>query len=146
MRLCLHSPPRLSNEKPSAIFRLRGTFSSTTSHSISSAMSSPSPSPAPENPMGADVVAVLGIAIEPLDAIQAQMATLNSTLSKPPPAMEPTLIAEKVVKNLFNFVTGFANGMITPETPVPFGIIMRWYDQFLGKVRAGGIGFLEREA
>ncbi|KAI4521535.1 hypothetical protein EV122DRAFT_266228 [Schizophyllum commune] len=136
----------LSNEKPSAIFRLRGTFSSTTSHSISSAMSSPSPSPAPENPMGADVVAVLGIAIEPLDAIQAQMATLNSTLSKPPPAMEPTLIAEKVVKNLFNFVTGFANGMITPETPVPFGIIMRWYDQFLGKVRAGGIGFLEREA
>ena len=45
-----------------------------------------------------------------------------------------------------NNATGFANGMITPETPVPFGIIMRWYDQFLGKVRAGGIGFLEREA
>ncbi|TRM66955.1 DUF775-domain-containing protein [Schizophyllum amplum] len=131
----------LSNEKASAIFRLRGSFSSTSDHSISAAIGTPSPN---SNPMDADAVAVLGIAIEPLDQIQAEMNTLNSSLAKPTPTMEPTLIAEKIVKHLFNYISGFANGVITPETAVPMGIIMKWYENFVGKVRAGGMGFLER--
>jgi hypothetical protein len=28
---------------------------------------------------------------------------------------------------------------------IPMAVVARWYESFLAKVRAGGIGFLERE-
>ena len=58
---------------------------------------------------------------------------------------DPTVLAERIVKHLFNYVSGFAgDGGITPEVVLPMNIIAKWYDIFLSKVRAGGIGFLER--
>ncbi|EPQ51980.1 DUF775-domain-containing protein [Gloeophyllum trabeum ATCC 11539] len=140
----------LSNEKPSAIFRLRGTFapqsSTSQAHSaFSSGTSTPTigidPSQVP-----ADVTAVLGLAIEPLPSIMAQMATLPAALAKPQvsPLSDPTLLAERIVKHLFNYVSGFVGGTgITPESAVPMGVIARWYEAFIGKVKAGGVGFLE---
>ncbi|TFY81119.1 hypothetical protein EWM64_g2895 [Hericium alpestre] len=136
----------LSNEKPSAIFRLRGTFTqqSTTAHAAFSSSSTASAA-------SGSVTAVLGIAIEPLDQIMAQVQNLPSALAKaPPPPPDPTLLAEKIVKNLFNYVSGFvagnsSGGRVTAESTVSMGLIARWYETFLGKVRAGGIDFLDRQ-
>lgn len=58
---------------------------------------------------------------------------------------DPTLLAERIVKHLFNYVSGFSGGTgVTPESLVPMSVIARWYEGFMGKVRNGGIGFLER--
>lgn len=95
-----------------------------------------------------DVTAVLGLSIEPLVQIQSQLSTLPSAVAKsgPDPARDPTLLAERIVKHLFNYVSGFAGGGggVTPDFAVPMSIIAKWYDSFLSKVRAGGVGFLER--
>ncbi|OCB88690.1 DUF775-domain-containing protein [Sanghuangporus baumii] len=132
----------LSNEKPSAIFRVRGTFSatSTLTHAAFHDPSNPS-----SIPNAADVTAILGIAVEPLTSIQASLAALPSAVAARSPLSDPSFLAEKIVKHLFNYLAGFAEGELTPETFVPMGVITRWYESFLSKIRAGGAGFLERE-
>ena len=134
---------RLSNEKPSAIFRLRGSFTPHSSSTHTAFSSAPLSAPNVSD----DVTAILGLSIEPLVQIQNQMSTLPSTVAKSrqDPMRDPTVLAERIVKHLFNYVSGFAGGGgVTPESVVPMSIIARWYDIFLSKVRAGGIGFLER--
>jgi protein Hikeshi len=113
----------------------------------------------------ADVTAILGFSIEPLTQIHAQMASMpHSNLSASAntntagtggavsiPGPDATLLAERIVKNLFNYVSGFVpgggagGGMVTPDSVVPMGVIAKWYEKFLSKVKAGGISFLERE-
>lgn len=70
-----------------------------------------------------------------------------SALVPPPP--DPTVLAEKIVKNLFNYVSGFVpgagNGKVTPDSVVAMGVIAKWYEKFLAKAKAGGIGFLDNE-
>ena len=129
---------RLSNDKPSAIFRLRGTFSAQTSR------------PALFNPDSAptvDTTAILGIAIEPLPTIEAEMASLPNAVARPnTPLPDATLLAERIVKHLFNYVSGFmGGGPITPESVVPMAMIAKWYEVFVGKVRNTGIGFLDNQ-
>ncbi|GLB40005.1 putative DUF775-domain-containing protein [Lyophyllum shimeji] len=154
----------LSNEKPSAIFRLRGTYNPTSTFAPTPTLGSPAPPPpgAPPN----DVAAVLGLAIEPLPQILAQLSTLPSQVAKPSSAgagavgagaaQDPTKLAERIVKHLFNYVSGFAGaggagaggggrGGVSPETAVPMNVIVKWYESFMAKVKAGGTGFLERE-
>lgn len=93
------------------------------------------------------VPAVLGLAIEPLPQILAEVASLPSALSqKANPVAETTLMAERIVKHLFNYLAGFASGgPLTPESAVPMGMIMRWYESFVSKVRNSGVGFLENQ-
>ncbi|KAH7882904.1 DUF775-domain-containing protein [Phlebopus sp. FC_14] len=150
----------LSNDKPSAIFRLRSNFASMSNPA--SGMSTPSAlTPAASITTG-EVTAVLGFAIEPLEAIAAQMAalpanTINTTLSSnamnatptsssPQKLADPSLLAEKIAKNLFNYVSGFAPGGqgVGPDSMVPMSVIARWYESFLSKLKVGGAGFLER--
>lgn len=97
---------------------------------------------------GADVTAILGLAIEPLDQIQVQMSTLNSTLVKATPDLtkDPKILADRIVKHLFNYVSSFigSSGTVTPDVAVPMSIVGKWYDSFMSKLKAGGVGFLER--
>jgi len=140
----------LSNEKPSAIFRLRGTFdsnSTATQNVFTSASTIPS---APTTD-----VAVLGFSIEPLSQIQSQVSSMRTSTTGTlasggaiaTPAPDPTLLAEKIVKNLFNYVSGFVpgGGSVTENSVVPIGVIAKWYEKFLAKVKAGGVGFLDKE-
>ncbi|KAF9495256.1 DUF775-domain-containing protein [Pleurotus eryngii] len=137
----------LSNEKPSAIFRLRGNFTS-------SATNTANPNAftlTPTDNSTSDVVAILGLAIEPLDQIQVQVSGLPTTIVKSAIAQDATrdatLMAERVVKHLFNYLSSFVGsgpGGFAPDVLVPMGMIAKWYDSFLSKVKAGGIGFLER--
>ncbi|KAI6025997.1 DUF775-domain-containing protein [Pisolithus marmoratus] len=139
----------LSNEKPSAIFRLRSTFSTP-----ASGMNTPSAFTSAASSTTGTVTAILGLAIEPLETIAAQMAalptqTINSTLnalsSSVTRQLDPTILAERVAKHLFNYVSGFA-GMenIGPDSLIPVGLIARWYESFTNKLRTVGAGFLEK--
>jgi hypothetical protein len=96
--------------------------------------------------MQQDVTAILGLSIEPLVQIQAQLQSLPKPVAAPGTdlARDPTLLAERVVKHLFNYVSSFIGGPVNPDTAIPMSVIAKWYENFLGKVRAGGIGFLER--
>ena len=110
-----------------------------------------------------DVTAVLGIAAEPLDVIQAQLAASGIGLGVGSGAtrssdtgtgalvaapLDASMLAERIVRHLFNYLSGFAAssglGGIAPDSVVSLGAVQRWYESFLAKLRAGGPGFLER--
>jgi len=137
----------LSNEKPSAIFRLRGTFTSSNPNStLQTAFSAPSLSGQNTfRQQSQDVTAILGLSIEPLPQITLQVQSLPSSLVKPGVDLtkDPTMLAERIVKHLFNYISGFTGGggMMSPEAMIPMGVIARWYENFLNKVKAGGVGF-----
>ncbi|KIK53316.1 hypothetical protein GYMLUDRAFT_49338 [Collybiopsis luxurians FD-317 M1] len=153
----LHWPGRgfqllgmLSNEKPSAIFRLRASFSSsTTTRAFQGSSSTPG-----ADTSDADVTAVLGISIEPLSQIFPQLASISnaqtnnngnqSSLLKPLP--DATLFAERIVRHLFNYLSGFATTTLGPDVAVPMGVIEKWYETFSNKVKHSGTAFLEKDA
>ena len=144
---------RLSNAKPSAIFRLRGTFTPPNPNTtITAAFSTPflNGENMFQQQQSQDVTAVLGLSIEPLSQIAAQVQSLPSSLVKPGVDLtrDATVLAERIVKHLFNYISGFTGGgggFMSPEAMIPMGVIAKWYENFLNKVKAGGVGFLERE-
>ena len=136
--------PRLSNDKPSAIFRLRGTFTP-------GASAGPAAFTGGTNPtLGGDVTATLGIAIEPLSQISQNPPDLvntngGGTVAVPNKAADPGYLAEQIVKHLFNFVSSFVGaGVVDQNTLVPMSAIARWYEGFRTKLKNMGPGFLDR--
>ncbi|KAH7101245.1 DUF775-domain-containing protein [Auriculariales sp. MPI-PUGE-AT-0066] len=133
----------LSNDKPSAIFRLRGTYTSESSahSSLSTAMTVGSSSSSTD--------LMVGIALEPLSAIleQQQQSHLSTVATAP---VNATDLAEKIVKNLFNYLGSFVGGgdvrTLDPSTGVPIGYVKNWYDGFMSKLRNGGTAFLDRQS
>ena len=95
------------------------------------------------------VTAVLGISIEPLPQILEQVGAPPSAASKLAPAPpDGVALAEKIVKHMLNYISGFVSGSgtsLSQESMVPMSLIARWYESFLSKVRAGGVGFLDRQ-
>jgi hypothetical protein len=95
------------------------------------------------------VAAVLGIAVEPLQAVEAQIASsADNRLVKAAPGglSDPAVLAERVVKHLFTYLSSFVSdpGSLSPETVVPLNIIRKWYAGFLAKL-SGGVSFLENQ-
>jgi len=148
----------LSNEKPSAVFRLRGAYTPSQQGSqstISDAMRENYSSGSVE-----EVAAVLGIAIEPLDIVEAQIALLSAShpsdatsstslaVGRPVPNIsDPIVLTERIVKHMFNYLSSFATTPGTTGTEmVQLSVIRSWYDSFMSKVRTGGLGFLEKPA
>jgi len=141
----------LSNDKPSAIFRLRGTFSSGVGAEAQGARAQGLFAGAGQGmDTSEDVTAILGLAIEPLEAIQAQLPQASAgtatpstmALVKPPSLSDAVVLAEKTVKHLINYLSGFVSG--GGDVLVPMSAITRWYEIFVGKIRSSGnLGFLE---
>ncbi|KAF8625075.1 hypothetical protein AX15_005557 [Amanita polypyramis BW_CC] len=135
----------LSNEKPSVIFRLRGTFSvSAPTTSTANHFSSISPQATPSQ----DVTAILGLAIEPL--VQIQQALPNTVIKAATPydpSRDPVILAERIIKNLFNYINSFIGCSPTAGTDiaVPMSVLAKWYENFLTKLKATGTAFLERD-
>lgn len=97
-----------------------------------------------------DVTAVLGLSIEPLAQIMQEVSSLPSAVVKANqnPTADATRLAERIVKHLFNYVSSFVGGnpsAMSPDFLVPMGVIAKWYENFMGKVRNTGTAFLERE-
>ncbi|KAI8067467.1 hypothetical protein BC940DRAFT_239224 [Gongronella butleri] len=124
----------LSNEKPSAIFRINSN------KSLSSGTI----------PAGA-MTATLGISIEPVDAVQQQLSTLNAgSLVKVAPLQQKMSMSEvgqmasRVIDNLFNYVTSFAvqdlpvNAIalaeITDRGYLPVKAFQTWYNNLSRKL------------
>jgi protein Hikeshi len=134
------SNSRLSNAKPSAIFALKGKAQATS-------LADPNPT------------ITLGISIEPLELIDSQVQSLQSqstsmALARPLPPI--TLVAQRIAKNLFNFLTSFAIqnlppgvtalGALRPDaTYVPLKAFEDWWSKFNHKVESDP-GFLERDS
>ncbi|KAH9915189.1 DUF775-domain-containing protein [Epithele typhae] len=145
----------LSNEKPSAIFRVRGTYAaqSTDAHAVfTGATSSALTLVTPGSPPPTDVVAHVGISIEPLSQIQQEVVALpgqgQAVLTAEGRATQAAVMADRVVKNLFNYLSSFVDGnpaAMGADVMIPMGMIGRWYENFMAKLRTSGAGFLERQ-
>lgn len=106
----------------------------------------------------------LGISIEPADSVLAQLASLKSSQTttsssapsstalvlsprspQPTTAVPTKLLAQRIIKNAFNFLASFA-GMTGPggEEVVPLRSFRAWWEKFERRVEADP-GFLERE-
>ena len=60
-------------------------------------------------------------------------------------AADPGLLAERVVKHLFNFISSFVGtGVVDENALVPMSAIVRWYEGFKTKLKNMGPGFLDR--
>ncbi|KAI8987972.1 hypothetical protein BDF20DRAFT_910525 [Mycotypha africana] len=135
----------LSNEKPSAIFRLK------TKESV-------------VNLSQMSTNATLGISIEPIDAVQQQLATLNqpttassSALVKPGVSVSQVgQMASRVLENLYNYVTSFTVQNI-PVTSIPIGQLTEngylslkafqtWYDNLSRKIAANPNYLIEEKS
>jgi len=133
--------PSLSNGKPSAIFALKGKAQA-------ASLAEPSPS------------ITLGISIEPLTAVEAQLQSLQTTsgnalvLSRGVPPI--TVIAQRIAKNLFNYLSSFASANLPPgvmalgglrvdTTYVPLKAFEDWWGKFNRKIETDP-GFLERDS
>ncbi|KAG8864564.1 hypothetical protein FRB96_005067 [Tulasnella sp. 330] len=122
----------LSNDKPSAVFRIRGIDPNGEQQGANS-----------------DVNAILGISVEPIDSVLAQVASMHqpgsyvnaNAMSR---IADPTFLAERIVRHLFIHLSSFESNL-GPQTMIPMGVIQRWYDNLVSKLRAGGAGFLTRE-
>ncbi|TNY24777.1 DUF775-domain-containing protein [Rhodotorula diobovata] len=138
----------LTNAKPSAIFRLRGTFIPSSAASTSSFGTS-----------GNSSTATLGISCEPLPAVEAQLAALGQTgagaaanpalatalVPAKPAGPDPVQLAALVGKNLFNAVGSFAQPLPNGQGSwIEFSLVERWYREFERKLRTTGVGFLLR--
>lgn len=119
-------------QKPSAIFSVRNSF---TAHNPLHPFSSTSD---PE-------AATLGIAIEPLADVLAQVANLRSSIPDPVQKSESALhLAEAIGKHFFNYLSSFAGGPLASDARIPLAIITKWYESFLNKLRTTGTAFLDR--
>ncbi|OCF78167.1 hypothetical protein I204_00104 [Kwoniella mangroviensis CBS 8886] len=125
----------ITNTKPSAIYRLRPHLPP------NAPLNQPSPP------------AQLGIEIAPLaqlEHIAAQIAGEGAGAGKGGELVkkvEVGKVAEKVVKNLFNYLHSFGGEIkLTPETPIPLSVFQQWYTNFTRKIENDkGAAFLDRE-
>jgi protein Hikeshi len=128
---------RLSNEKPSAIFRVKGTFGTTQSSEISTSQELFLVSS-----QVAGTTAQLGIAIESIDAVMQQVSGMPAPNK---PVSDPVTLAERVGKHLMNYLSSFGETGPGGQIYVPLSAVGKWYESFVAKVRGSGIGFLERQ-
>ncbi|KAJ1969461.1 hypothetical protein H4R34_006161 [Dimargaris verticillata] len=131
----------LSNSKPSAVFRLRG---SKPDAALGAAMMEDA------GATGGDKPATLGISIEPLATVEQQMARLqvahadagpiSTSANALVPLRGPTVtndtmlgVLQKVMENLYNFVTSFVSSP-TANT-IPLRAFEDWYTSTQRKLK-----------
>lgn len=147
----------IGNEKPSAIFKvnLPGPKHPPPSNGNIGTMTDGTDAPSPQPDIG-DIN--LGISVEPAANIQAQLAALpppqsnaNSTngigtssamvLHRPPP--QTKVLAQRIIKDAFNFLASFAGSGNGGQEVVPLKSFQDWWTKFERRVE-NDPGFLER--
>ncbi|GMK58146.1 hypothetical protein CspeluHIS016_0501780 [Cutaneotrichosporon spelunceum] len=123
----------LTNARPSAIYKVRGHLP---------------PGVAPG--AVANAPAQLGIEVAPLGAVDtaAQVSAVQTGKGREvAQRVDVSLVAQKIVKNLFNYLHSFGGDVkLTSETPIPLSVFQRWYDNFNRKItNDSGAAFLDRE-
>ncbi|BEI82324.1 hypothetical protein CcaverHIS002_0301920 [Cutaneotrichosporon cavernicola] len=123
----------LTNARPSAIYKVRGHLP---------------PGVAPGTV--ANAPAQLGIEVATLGAVEtaAQASAVQTGKGREvAQRVDVSLVAQKIVKNLFNYLHSFGGDVkLTPDTPIPLSVFQRWYDNFNRKItNDSGAAFLDRE-
>ncbi|MCJ1251912.1 hypothetical protein MMC30_009150 [Trapelia coarctata] len=144
----------IGNEKQSAIFKINGYngASNGMANGVVEVDMDADVNQAPAgntNPPGEFVV---GISIEPAVSIAAQLASMKAapseetstalTIARRPPSTK--ILAQRIIKNAFNFLASFAEGAGGTET-VPLKAFQEWWAKFERRVE-NDPGFLERDA
>ena len=158
----------IANEKQSAIFRVNGSQSLLNETGDVNASTADG-----EVDMDAELVTptinvngtaipgdfTIGISIEPSTTIAAQLAAVKAQarlsdpypststaltiVKRPPPPPSTKLLAQRIIKNAFNFLASFAGGQGGNEV-VPLKSFQDWWAKFERRVE-NDPGFLERE-
>ncbi|TIB06419.1 hypothetical protein E3P96_00471 [Wallemia ichthyophaga] len=116
---------KVSNEKPSAIFRLRGS-------AIPSKLSSNTLNTVNNN----NTQAIIGISVEPINQVDSQTMALTPANTVASKSNESQEVAKRMLENLFDFLSGFAH--VGPETLIPLSTLQQWYNKVLTKLQNGG--------
>lgn len=123
----------MGNEKQSAIFKINLGGSGTGYEAM--------------NGMNGNGDINLGISVEPVASIQAQLAGLqnesstSTALVKLPPSTK--VLAQRIIKNAFNFLASFS-GSAGGHEMVPLKSFQDWWKKFEGRIE-NDPGFLERD-
>lgn len=95
--------------------------------------------------------AVIGISIEDASAVTEKMAGLQNPAAaaalqdtRAAPGPDALVLAQRIIKNAFNFLAGFSGNTAGGVEVVPLKAFEEWWRKFEGRVRADP-GFLERD-
>ncbi|KAH0562597.1 hypothetical protein GP486_002721 [Trichoglossum hirsutum] len=141
----------IRNEKPSAIFRINNPVATTLSQDDDAMVDEPTLAPTPATGAG-DIT--LGISIESAFVVSQQLASLKGTQGSSPiqadsstalVARPPStkLLAQRIIRNAFNFLASFAGGTGGNEV-IPLRSFQDWWVKFEKKIELDP-GFLERD-
>lgn len=111
----------ITNEKPSAIFKISGLKAGVGGAHPFGVMASVSPS-----------VAQVGVSVESLEQLAQQIPESSAAVSTVDTFMQFT---QKMLESLYNFASSFAlsQAQMTPnptETFIPSSCILKWYENF----------------
>lgn len=99
-----------------------------------------------------NVVAQIGLSLEPLDVIQQQQQNISSqmsfesgsmtSVSSTNPPLQPSemmIFAQKMLENMFNYVMSFEKpmsmSMMKPSDVIPTEALKKWYTVFESKIQ-----------
>ncbi|KAL8695733.1 MAG: hypothetical protein Q9224_003204 [Gallowayella concinna] len=111
--------------------------------------------PAPNGTSADSQMIAIGISIEPSVTVEAQLASLKSTSTlaiannktglRASPVVPTKILAQRIIKNAFNFLASFAGQTtVGGEEMVPLRSFRGWWEKFERRVE-NDPGFLERE-
>lgn len=95
----------------------------------------------------------IGISIESAESVSAQMSQLQTQnpasgamvlANKPAQKPDTLLLAQRIIKNAFNFLASFSGNIAGGVEVVPLKAFEEWWRKFEGRVRSDP-GFLERD-
>ncbi|KAI9772522.1 MAG: hypothetical protein M1840_000727 [Geoglossum simile] len=141
----------VSNDKPSAIFRINNPVAATLSQDEDAMVDEPAPTPT--SPTGTGDI-ILGISIEPAVGVSQQLALLKGARIQSPVEPAPSLVlatrspstkllAQRIIRNAFNFLASFTGGSGGNEM-IPLRSFQDWWVKFEKKIELDP-GFLERD-
>lgn len=92
--------------------------------------------------------AILGISVEPLESVQVQLAALQSeetgsAFVKHAAASSTAVLARRIIRNAFNFMSSFATGSSSGDV-IPLKAFQDWWTKFEKKIEYDPT-FLERD-
>ncbi|CAD7930316.1 unnamed protein product [Amoebophrya sp. A25] len=130
----------ISNEKPSAIFKIGSTAAPT-----------PAPTPAPSAVSGVHETAIvlvdnstrIGIVVEPLPAIQQKIVPKEAELSQK--VNDYSVFVKALAESCYNHMSGWIlteqqwrerGAALVQEKLVPIGALEQWFDSFTRKLQS----------
>ena len=147
----------ISNEKQSAIFKIRTTSASTAMHGVGT-VDEDMMTDGTDQQSGGQHTITLGISLEPVAQVQTNLAQAKasqagagtgqelvkagSMIQTAKSPMSTKILAQRIISNAFNFLSSFASG--GSNDVVPLKSFEEWWKKFEKKIELDP-GFLERE-